>query len=257
MYKKKIRHLFGRQHQLIEGFLHSLVEIGVTHVAPVDIEELTCAFLSGRIGTSYITSQRAKRGIDLHTKQLLTQFFSEQGCNTLLLGFGQQGNQWMVIVGKSKVDIGIYEGHALEFRYHVGKFGLVALQKLASCRYIEEKVLYLEITAGRTVIDLLCQHTTALNGQTGTQLCINSTRTQCYLRDSSNTRKCFSPKAHCRKAKKVCSLGYLARSMTLECQTGIRLRHTFTIVHDLYGSPASISNNHVYATCACVNGVLQ
>ena len=90
----------------------------------------------------------------------------------------------------------INQYYALKSIDDIIQFGGVRLQKLASCRYIEEEILNQEITSYRARTRFLIRKTTTRDRQMSTEIITRHACLRFYLRHRCNRCKCFSTKAH-------------------------------------------------------------
>ena len=79
----EIRNLFACGNQLFVSIHHCLMEIRMTHIAPVHKEILMGTFLTGCFGFGYITRNFHHCSVDFYTEQLLVKFLAKNRKNTL------------------------------------------------------------------------------------------------------------------------------------------------------------------------------
>ena len=163
----------------------------------------------------------------------------------------------MSVMRQREINIRIDQSYTLKFLDDIRKLGLVAFQELATGRNIEEEVLHHKVGTCGTIIKLLSYDTPPLNSQTGAQFGLRGTGAQGYLRYGSDTGQGLATKAHSGETEKVCGLGYLARRMTFKGQAGIGLRHTPTIVNDLYARTSGIHYHNLDTARSSINSILQ
>ena len=146
----EIGNLLSCRNQTLISIHHRFMEIGMAHVATVHKEELAGTFLAGRIRTTNKAGHSDHCGIHLQRQEFLVDLLSENSHNALFQLDSRQVHHFRAIVMQGKRDFRIDQSNALELGQNIVQFRLVGLQELATGRDIEEKILYIEITALRT-----------------------------------------------------------------------------------------------------------
>ncbi len=157
------RYLICGLYESAEGIQHSLLEIRMTHIAPIHEEELMRSFPLGSIGTAHKASDPTQCRINLHAQQVVAEAMAEDGRDTLTKRGGRIVVLQVPIVRECELDVRIDKRYALKLLYDIGKFRLVALEEPTPCRHVEEDVLHHEVAARGTSVRLLRQHLATLD----------------------------------------------------------------------------------------------
>ena len=134
---------------------------------------------------------------------------------------------------QGKVNIGIDENNPFVGCQDITQLCDVRLQEFPSCRYVEEQILHFEVTAHRTRYRLLREHLRSCNHQLRTYLIFLTAGLQLHLRHGCNRGQRLATEAHRVEGKEISGLLDFRGGMTLERETGICLRHAFSIVDHL------------------------
>ena len=105
---QKVRHLLTLRYQTVVSCHHSLIEIRMLHVSPIDKEELVNTFLSGRFRLTHKSRHLAHAGFYIHRQEFLIKTLAEDIENTLTQISGTQIEHLSTIAMQSKGDLGIY-----------------------------------------------------------------------------------------------------------------------------------------------------
>ena len=183
---EEIGHLLALGDEMGVGFHHRLVEIGMSHEAPVDEEELMGSLLASRLGLAHEARDTGQRCVHLDREQLLAQFLFEHADDALSQAGGWQAGDERAVVRKAEGDGGIHEHDTLEVLHDVAQLRLVGLQEFTACRDIIEKIAHLDVRPHRAGTGLLAHHTRPFDGEVGAQVVVGGTSAQLHLCHSSD-----------------------------------------------------------------------
>ena len=167
----------------------------------------------------------------------------------------RQVHHFRAIVMQRKRDFWIDQSNAFELCQNIVQFRLIGLQELATGRNIEEKILHIEITSLRTGNRFLTLYFRAGNAQGSSQLLAFQTGTQLHLSHGRYGSQSLSTESHCMKGKQIGRFANLGGGMAFESQTGIRFRHSLSVINDLNGSLSRIHYLHINMLRSRINGI--
>ncbi len=135
---KEIARLLIGRNQLVVALHHRLVEIGVTHIAPVDHQILQSPPLA-RIFRSADKSRYAhERSVGFNRNKLLVKCLAEKVDYTLLKRAFHQLMDSRVVMHQQELHIGIYQCKSLKLTEYVAHLNVIAFKELSPCGHIEE-----------------------------------------------------------------------------------------------------------------------
>ena len=173
--------LLALGNQLLIGRHHRFMEIGVTHVSPVDEQELQRVTLAGILGFADVTLHLDQRCVDVHRQQLLVDIVTHEGRNALAESAGHQLIHHVIVVNQGKLHLIVDQRQLFELLDDIAQLHLIALEELATGRNVKKEVLDHEITARRAHVRFLTLTLRCIDDQAGTQLGILATGTQFHL----------------------------------------------------------------------------
>ena len=251
--------LLSRQHTRI-GLQYCLVEVRMTHISPVDKEELL-RLLRCRFGFTHKTMNTDQFGLLLNFQQLRCEQFAlalaKHAFNTLFERADRQIVQYLVIRYQRKRHLGIHQHNVLKGRNQVSQFCLVGFQEPAASRYVEEQVLHLYARACGALAGFLSLYIRSRNLQKRANLVRCAACGHLHLRYGTYTRQRLTAKTHRSQMKQILCLTYLRCRMTLKRHTRIRDRHPCTIINDLDERLTGIAYQHAYSVSARIQRVLH
>ncbi len=253
----KIGHLFALGQQAVEGLHDSLAEIRVAHVAPIDEEELMCAFLLARLGLAHEAADAAHRGLDMYGQQVLVDALAKHLDDALAQLAGPEVEHLRPVAVEGEGDVGVDEHDALEGRDDIVEFGGVRLQELPACGHVIKQILDEEVGTLGTRAGLLSHKPRPGDGEVCAQVGTAQTRLEfhlCHCRDGSQG---LAPEAHGMEVEEVVGHPDLRRGVPLERQACVGLRHALAVVDDLDGGAAGIDHRDVYVAGSGIHGVLD
>ena len=216
-----------------------------------------CSFLSGIFRFGHEARKLDQCSLYLYRKQLLIQFASEYIHNTLTQRRRSERQHRGIIMSQRKGYIGMYQCHAFKLLKYIAQLRLIGLEKLTARRNIEEQILNQETASGSAGYRLLLCYLRSSNRHTGAYFRLFLTGTQLYLCHSGNRCQSFSTEAHSGQGKKITGLTDFGSGMALKSQSGICLRHSFSVVNDLNGSLSGIYHHYINPLGFCIHGILN
>ena len=91
----------------------------------------------------------------------------------------------------------------------------------------------------------------------GTQFLISQSGFQFHFCHSCDGSQRLTTETHGMQGKKIGSLTDLRSGMALKSESGIRLRHTLSIVYNLNAGTTSILHQHLHSGSPSINGVFH
>ncbi len=234
-----------------------LVEVGVLHVAVVDEEVLQGSLFARRLGLPHKAAHGEEFVVDLHGQQLLTNGLGEERGDALAQGGGGQLQHLHVVVRQGEAHLRVGKRHVLQFGDDVAQLRLVALEKLAAGRDVEEEVAHGKVRPDGTRHLFLALHFAARQDEVRTIFVFGATRAQIHLGYGSNGGECLAAEAHGVEGKEVRRLSDLRGGVALECHVGIFGRHAAPIVDDLYQLSTCLAQHHLYVGGMRVDGIFE
>ena len=117
----EIGYLLPCRNQLLIGIHNCFMEIRMTHVASVHEKVLMRAFLAGCLRLRHKTGNLYHRRIYIHREQLLVQFLTEYGKNTLAQRHDGQIEQLRIIAVQIESDIGMHQSDTLKLGQYIAQ----------------------------------------------------------------------------------------------------------------------------------------
>ena len=192
----EVRHLLALGNQVLVSIHHSLVEIRVPHVPPVDEEVLVRPFLAGRLGLGHEAAYLDQRRVHLQCEQLGVHLLAEHRHHPLAQRHDRQVEQLCIVVIEVESHVRMHQRDAFELGQYVTEFRRVSLQELPPRRHVEKEVLHQEVTPLRTRDRLLALHLRTGQQQTGAQLVVGPARLQLHLGHGGNRSQRLAAEAH-------------------------------------------------------------
>ena len=253
------RLVIRRQHTRISG-LDGFLEIGVTHIPPVD-EEILLRLAGGALGLDHeaVDGDHLRLGIDIHEGGGIDIPFgvTEDRLDTLFLRAGGQFEKDLVVVNEGERDLGIDQHDMIELRQEVTQLRLVGLEELTAYGDVEEEVGDLDVRAHGADTRLLAYDVRAVYLQQRARLVLGAAGSHLHLRHGADGRQRLSAETHRTEREEVLRLAYLTGSVALERQTGVRLAHALSVVDHLQQRAAGIANDDLNTGGTRVQAVLH
>ena len=249
--------LLALGNELLIGRHHGLMEIGMTHVAPVDKHELQGITLAGILGLADVALHLHQRRVNVHGQQLLVHVVAHQGSDALTKGSLHQLIHHVAVVNEREFHLVVDKGQLLKFLDDIAQLHLVALEEFAASRHIEEEVLDHEIAAHWAHVRFLTLTLRGVDDQLGAQLGVTAACAQFHLGDGGYRGQSLAAETHRVQREQVLGIAYLAGAMAFKGQACVGLAHPHPVVDNLDECAARILEDNLDVGCLGINGVLH
>ena len=250
-----------------------MVQIVTADEAAVDEEELFAARALGMFGLAGEAHHAHELRAFLHRHQALIVLASEQVRDALaqarvasssrlvgsvaIGGVSRKLMDFQVVVNECEGQVGMGEGHALEFINDVLQFHRIALQELSSRRYIEEQTAHADSAAHLPRDRFLRLDATAFNEDACAEFILWPPRLQLHMCNGRNARQRFAPEAFGAQREEVIGRTDLAGGVPLEAEARIGWAHTHAVVDHLHERSPGILHNERDRAGPGIHTVLQ
>ena len=254
---KEIGHLHALGYQTVIGTDHGLMEIRMAHVTAIDEEEVVTILLMCRLRLANKPIDLTECGLHFYGQEFLAELPAIDIGYSLTKASRAQVLKLGTIVMEYEVEVRINQDDTLEGDEDVAEFGGIRLEELPPGGYIVKEVLHLEVTAYGTCRRLLTDHLRRSYLQPCTHFVVGPARQQFHLGHCCDGGQGLTTEAHRVKGEEVVGLTDLRCGVTLERESGIRLRHALAVVDDLDGRASGINDDHMDGRRPGINGVLH
>ena len=235
---------------------YSLMEVGMTHVAPVDNKILqripsACIFRTGDI-----TVNLYQRGVNIYREEMRVEIILPYIHDALL----ERTPTQIHLAGAeidTHADIVVDQCQTLKLPHYIRNLHIIRLQELPTRRHIEEYVLHHDVDPTVAGTWFLSLHDRGIYEHAGAQLHLIGARLYLHLGYCAYRGQCLSAKPHRTQGEEIICRAYLGSGMTLESHPGIRLAHTLAIVNHLYQRASGILYEYLYISSTGIHSILH
>ena len=245
------------RHQLVVRFAHRVFQVVAADEAVVHEEVLFTAGALREFRLAHETGHVHEVGVLLHRHQALVVFAAEEVYDALPFVAGRHVVFLVFVLHQLEGDLRMRQGHAVELIQHVLHLHAIALQELATGRYVVEEVAHREGGARCTGHGLLRAHTAAFDQDAHADLLILLAGPELHLRDGRDTGQGFAPEPLGAQGAQVVGLADLAGGVALEAGACIHGAHAPAIVGHLHQGATGILDHQDDARGARIHAVLQ
>ena len=243
--------------KLAVGLLDGCRQAKVFNKTPIDKQILLAACTFGVLCLAHVAENLDRLGLLLNVIEPLLAGAPEHAGNTLCEITRLQVVKQTAVVMETERHTVVRQRYALENLLYMVKLDAVLLQEIASGRNVEKQVLDRNRSAfgagaGRLRLDIR-----TLYLYRRAQLAVALARLHLHLSHSRYRGQCLAAEAHRVDGEEVVGLVDLRRRVTLKTKPCIAVRHSASIVDNLYQSATRILHNQLYLSGTRVEGILQ
>ena len=245
------------RNQLLVGLHHSLIEIGRFEVATIDKQKLLVRALLRCRGTTNETLNFDQRRVGRQLQKVVFHTLAHNIDYSTTKGRTFKIVDRSLIVEQLEGNLRVTQRNSLKLITNLARQRGTLLHKTATCRNIVEQIANKELRANRTTTRFLLIELTTIDKYLCSKLITLLAGLQLNLRNSRNRRQCLATKTERVQIVKIIDRHDFARRVAIECHTGVRRRHSATVINNLNQIAATINEINRYVLRPRINRILH